>query len=409
VEAPGSPPSCHLTDLPTESCVDALDARVGALSADLHFERVEWDDAKAGAARSGEVTTPGHADLAVVAEGLRNHRVVYRYVAPGSCALVEGCVGASGWRRLLQFDASVKNVGGRALTIGQVDDSLDPEAMTPLRSHNIFEYSACHEHYHFSHYGEQSFGSAPGEKRAFCLQSTQRYANHESSPLVNDFGTCSFQGIEAGWGDDYIAGLDCQWIDLTDEATGAVMAPLTFSVNPDQFLCEGVPKYEEDGTLAFEPTEFMSAEGKPVDRPACRRAEGIGGNNTARVDVPLPAGSFVTSPCQREANGPLRDCGFSESGGITGCTPAGRVTLTCNVTDAARPMVLRACEASRVLATGTACVFGDALANTIVGATPTTVELDCPAGRDERETGGQFQLYAAPVLRDDAPQTVTCR
>ena len=37
-----------------------------------------------------------------------------------SCALQEACVGASGWRRLLQFDATVHNVGAEALHIGPV-------------------------------------------------------------------------------------------------------------------------------------------------------------------------------------------------------------------------------------------------------------------------------------------------
>lgn len=33
----------------------------------------------------------------------------------------EGCVSGTGWRRLLQFDASVHNLGAQALGIGDLD------------------------------------------------------------------------------------------------------------------------------------------------------------------------------------------------------------------------------------------------------------------------------------------------
>ena len=81
----------------------------------------------------------------------------------------------------------------------------------------MFEYSTCHQHYHFSHYGKFSLGFGNQHfvsKRAFCLESTSRYANNETTPLTHPY-SCHFQGIEAGWGDDYIAGIDCQWIDVS--------------------------------------------------------------------------------------------------------------------------------------------------------------------------------------------------
>lgn len=83
---------------------------------------------------------------------------------------------------------------------------------------------------------------AKGDKRAFCVESTQRYFNSESSPLVHPY-SCHNQGVAAGWGDDYIAGIECQWIDITDEAIppGGKSLPLTFEVNPEMFMCEGTP------------------------------------------------------------------------------------------------------------------------------------------------------------------------
>ncbi len=413
VERPESE-TCHLSEYPQESCVDALAAHVGRVDAALHFEHVEWDEAKAEAARIGEAPDVDGADLEVVGEALADNRVIYRYIPEDSCAVAEGCVGGTGWRRLLQFTSSVKNVGARALSIGDVDYYVEhPTMPTPLGSHNIFEPSECHGHYHFSHYAEQSFAGEKGQKRAFCLQSTQRYANHEASPLVNDYGTCEVQGIEAGWGDDYIAGLDCQWIDITGtgSAPGPTSGALTFKANPDGFLCEGVPRYDEQtGDLVFEPTSFSTADGKIVDRAVCRFVAKYADNNTASLALSLPpTGGLVTGDCRRDVLGPLRDCGFSESEGVRTCAPGQPVTLSCTVADAARPMVLRACEASAVLATGTACVFRDALANVTVGQGAATLEVTCPAARDAGEPGGQYQLYAAPLLPDDPPQQITCR
>ena len=67
--------------------------------------------AKADAYRVGEITTTKGADLQVVKEELAVNRVTYRYIPADSCSIVEGCVGAAGWRRLLQFNASAKDLG----------------------------------------------------------------------------------------------------------------------------------------------------------------------------------------------------------------------------------------------------------------------------------------------------------
>src|SRR5207342_1332130 len=95
-----------------------------------------------------------------------------------SCAIAEQCVGGKGFRRLLQFNASEKNTGTRPVDIGDVDYFFDtPDDPTPNANHHIYEYSACHMHYHFSHYATFSFGgdTGLGSKRAFCLESVARY------------------------------------------------------------------------------------------------------------------------------------------------------------------------------------------------------------------------------------------
>lgn len=413
-----APPDCHLTKpLPLEDCTGAIKNHVGHVDTQVHFERLAWDAKKADAARVEQVTNETGADLAVIGEGLDNNHITYRYIPSDSCAIAEGCVGGPGWRRLLQFDASVKNLGKKALDIGDVDYFIDGTGTT-LGDHHIYEYSACHHHYHFTHYGKFTYGAGDeqtGQKKAFCLQSTARYANNESSPLVNPYGSCAYQGIEAGWGDDYGAGLDCQWIDVTavDTSNGSVTQPLAFRSNPDQFLCEGTPSLDAEGHPTFEPTTFKTAEGDPVDRPKCDFASGWDKNNFEQRDVTIPpSGGLVTAPCTRGQVGPRRDCGFTEQQGaadLLTCTPGAEIALECSVPTMADAQVLRVCERSAALGVGVACTFRDALANTTVAPGSTaTVTLTCPAKRDDVETGGLVSLYSGPVLDGDAAQAVTC-
>lgn len=413
-----APPDCHITKpMPLEDCTGAVKNHVGHVDTKVRFERLAWDAAKADAARVEKVTHADGADLAVIGEGIDNNRLIYRYVAADSCAIAEGCVGGPGWRRLLQFDASVKNLGAKPLNIGDVDYYISG-AGTTLGDHHVYEFSQCHLHYHFSHYGKFTYGTGSeqtGQKKAFCLQSTSRYSNNESSPLTNPYGACDYQGIEAGWGDDYGAGLDCQWIDVTavNTSTGPVTQPLAFRSNPDQFLCEGTPVLDDKGNPTFVPTTFTTEMGEKVDRPACDFVGGWDDNNFGSRDVTIPpTGGLVTAPCTRGQIGPLRDCGFTEqkeTADLITCTPGAAVELECTVADPAAPAVLRVCERSAALGTGVACTFRDALANSIVpGSAPTKVTLTCPAARDAVETGGLIALFAQPLVDGDPLQKAAC-
>lgn len=403
---------CHITEHPDEDCIDALERGVGSVETAFRFERLAWDDALADEVRVGEVTNPSGADLAVIGEGLENHRIIYRYIPEDSCAMAEGCVGGSGWRRLLQFDASVKNLGAEALDIGDVDYYLE-DTDTLLGSHNIFEYSECHRHYHFSHYGDfvlEAGDEALGAKQAFCLQSTNRYSNNEHSPLTHPYGSCAYQGMQAGWGDDYGAGIECQWIDITDVAESS--SDLRFISNPDRFLCEGTAVLDEDGNLAFEETSFTTPDGDPVDRPACDFMDGWDDNNDDARPVEVPAeGGLITGACTRGQIGPLRDCGFEVgASGDDGfdCDPGSTLSLSCSVPEDAPPVVLRLCEYSRVLGQGVACVSSDALFNDVLTAGDTSFEIDCPGLRDADERGGRVSAYTAPLVPEDPAPAVVC-
>lgn len=400
-----APPDCHLTEpLPTKTCEEALTDSVGRATAVFRFERLAWSAAKADEVRVGE-QVPGGPQMRAMPEGVADHRIVYRYFPEDSCAIVEGCVGASGWRRLLQFTASVQNLGDTDMALGDVGEgSLAVE-------NKLVSPSECHGHMHFNHYGRFTFGEGGeqlGSKRAFCLESTSRYFNNEKSLLTHPY-SCSFQGTAAGWGDDYIAGLDCQWVDVTPvDSTGGATAPLTFHYNADGFLCEGALVLDAEGNPTFEPTEFLNEQGENESKFACTPLAGADDDNVATAPVTLPddQGGLLTEPCSRYQVGDKKNCGFARLGTTFACTPGETVTLACDGATEAAPAVVRACEASQVLG-GIPCLFREALGNTVAtGAI--TLEVTCPSARDASETGGLLSVFVAPVADAANVGAVTC-
>ena len=409
----GGAAGCHRTTLPTLSCIQALNAAVGTLETAVRFERLPWNEALADQIRIGEIVSDDAPDLLVVSEDLQNTRITYRYFPSNSCALAEGCVNGSGWRRLLQFDATAHNLGAAPLHIGPV------VAENPLT--NMFEYNSCHAHFHFQNYGEFQLGVASQpSKQAFCVESTSRLSNNELSPLVHPY-TCTNQGIQAGWVDEYGAGLDCQWIDITDiEIDGqSTELPLSFRFNTEQFLCEGYPVLDEAGQPVFEPSGLRNSNGLPISRPQCDFVENWDATNSGTETVTIPAvGSFVTQPCASSEQGPRRNCGFTavplptlpepaEDEATLRCTPGSTVQLSCSVNgDAAQ--VVRLCETSSALGVGTACTFNDALLNQIISGGAVELSFACPFVRDENEPGGDYALYVAPLFTGDALAEVSC-
>lgn len=404
-----------------ESCVDAIDNHIGRVEPLLRFERLPYDSFLAEEYRVGELTSPGTPDLTPLAESLDENKVVYRFIPESSCAIAEACVARSGWRRLLQFTAGVHNVGGAPLEIGAVDYFVSGEE-GDYTAHNLYEYSPCHDHYHFTHYGDfeiEGGNVVEGGKRAFCLVSTSRLSNNEVSPLFSPYSDCINQGVQAGWGDEYYAGLECQWIDITDldiAATSGV-ADLRFDFNPDGFLCEGEVIRDEAGLVSWEPAldengdQFMTASGEPVERPICNTENypDWQSNNLTEAQIAVPEnGSFVTEPCTRGQIGHLRNCGLSTLDADPGsCIPGQSVKLSCAAKEVGVPQMVRICEAS--LAIGQIpCTENEALANVVVEDTPQDITFDCPMPRDTNELGGLYGTYAAPVLPADGDPKVTC-
>lgn len=406
----------HVTVMPEQSCIEALDSHVGKIETNLVFERLPWDADLANSVRVGEISNSAGPDLKVEDSVFKTHRVVYRFVEPNSCAIAENSVGASGWRRLLQFSAADRNVGAEPLEIGDIDYYIRGNE-TELSSLGIYEYSLCHNHYHFKHYGSFTFGDEPANhKMGFCLQSTNRLSNNEDSPLTNRYSGCDFQGIEAGWVDEYKAGLEGQWVDITDVDTsaGPVSASLTFHSNPDGFLCEGTPVLDSEGKRVYEPTEFKTDHGETVYREKCDFGSGVLANNfdSYNVTVPTDGEGYVTDKCEKGEIGPLRNCGFEiVENGILNCTPGNEVELTLSIPRQSPPQVVRVCDFSFVLGTSIPCTYNGPHNAQSLGNAPVQSESEirfiCPAPLNGNEPGGKVALYFAPVLPHDIPVRVS--
>jgi hypothetical protein len=456
--------------LPTETCEQALTSHMGLERTTIRFDRL--DPAANGEdllkkIRVGDPSGKPGADLGVRKDSLNQNRILWRYIGSSSCEMKEenNCVGGAGWRRVLEFDAVGHNVGTKPIHIGPVNYLVNASTTTQNDAHGIFQYSACHHHFHFSHYGTFMLngGTTTNRKNGFCLESTTRLSNNEWSPLETQYGRCTIQGVEVGWGDEYEAGITCQWIDITDVGAGKI--DLGFHSNPDKFLCEGSLE-DARGKPTFSPVDkrgnptpvsvvdeatgwenAIGPDGKPlmftpktldgavagppknVEIPKCKAAEGVFANNEASVPVDVNAhAGLVASACKRDGQvGAYRDCGWQHETPATPtaaheCTPSSAVHVQCT-TGASAPQVVRFCEASRDPKIGGSmdCMYMDALrqnpllpnvspAASVVVAPGQTVDLTfaCPAAREGIETGGSYSIYTGAYVAGGSAEGVTC-
>jgi hypothetical protein len=247
-------------------------------------------------------------DLIVVEETATNSLFISRETfAPDSCALAEECVGGPGERRLLKFSTETANVGPMDVILGNPTEDQG------------FEFSSCHGHYHFEGYAQYQLKNdagyvvATGHKQAFCLlDSTQIQGNR--SPQFH----CGFQGITSGWADIYGAGLDCQWVDITDVPNGDYV--LSISINPEQTIAES--NYD---------------------------------NNVVNIPVTIGDDPAVTDPCTQ--TGPGRNCGWNIDENYVGVSCEPGTSLSASCCDCEGDTVIRACEGE------TSCTAGSALGN----------------------------------------------
>jgi len=147
-----------------------------------------------------------------------------------SCALFENCIGGVGERKLLKMTFTTINQG--------FGDLISPD---PKTRPDIFQYSPCHNHYHFQDFAiidlKDDRGNivVPGSKLGFCMEDTERVYTSPAFPCYRAYD-CGFQGIQSGWADVYGSSLDCNWIDVTGIPDGTYN--IYIEVNPKRLFDE---------------------------------------------------------------------------------------------------------------------------------------------------------------------------
>ncbi|XP_062612834.1 uncharacterized protein LOC134274574 isoform X2 [Saccostrea cucullata] len=154
------------------------------------------------------------------------------------CAMEENCLAPSAYeaqrsrywrqstRRLLRFSSVVKNIG-----------TAD---FKPMTDRSQWEWHACHMHYHsmdvFAHYDimdQNGNRVAEGLKASFCLEDSACNPGIFPKYSCQNYGQ---QGISVGCSDNYMADIDCQWVDITDLKPGEYIFKV--EVNPKMLVAE---------------------------------------------------------------------------------------------------------------------------------------------------------------------------
>lgn len=180
------------------------------------------------------------ADIYADGEYLRDTMlIVNETFSESSCELFEECINAPGDRRLLKFGLRTPNDGEGDLFLGNTpceEGDDDPEcAAVP---EDLYLYSSCHAHYHFTSYASyrlldaEGRVAATGHKQAFCLMDLEGPQGQGDEDIYD----CGYQGIQSGWADIYDNYLPCQWIDVTDVGPGDYRLEIT--LNTDRALAE---------------------------------------------------------------------------------------------------------------------------------------------------------------------------
>ena len=294
--------------------------------------------------------------------------IVEQTFAADACELDpdEACVGAEGLRRLLHFSVETPNIGDADMVLGM--PSLENEA---------FQYSECHDHFHFSGYAAyellDSTGSsiAVGRKQAFCLLDSNIFDTEDPTVSQTPRYQCSFQGIQRGWADVYHSRLPCQFLDITGLADGDYM--LRLELNRER----GLEESNYNNNVALLP-----------------------------ITIGAPGLSSPTEACPperapRDFESENRECGW-RSDGVFPCTPGNPVSVGCSqhcgsfsLGDCTGDPMLRVCDATR--ADGN-CSYPAAIGfdNDVCGeACPIAFDSECPAS-------GMIEVFSAPRTQGSA-------
>lgn len=170
------------------------------------------------------LAAPAFADPDLILDG--NYAAAtttqYFWTFPANdCRVLEGSAPA-GYHKLLTFGIETANIGLSDLVVGS------PKRNDPAN----WEYSACHDHWHFKNYVQYQLydlnGVAVGSgvKESFCIEDTDPYLS-TAGPRAHY--TCKRQGISAGWADIYTAGLQYVTIDGLPAGQYTLVATVNFA------------------------------------------------------------------------------------------------------------------------------------------------------------------------------------
>jgi hypothetical protein len=141
-------------------------------------------------------------------------------------------------------------------------------------------------------------------------------------------------------------------------------------VNPDDFICEGLPIIEPQvRRIAWEKTAFKSSSNHTVYREACKYTSNYKENNNLQTFVNyVGINTIVTLPCKRrETLSPVKDCGFEVQHDNLRCHPNKKSNIRI-MNRGSTQAIVRLCESSQVLGHSIACEYVNALANQYVFA-----------------------------------------
>ena len=276
----------------------------------------------------------------------------------------EACIGGPGDRTLLHFSVETPNIGNADMILG-----------APSPGNDQFQYSQCHEHFHFLGYAEydllDSAGNpvAVGQKQAFCLLDSEKFLTNDPTVSNQSHYWCGDQGIQRGWSDVYHSRLPCQYVDVTDTPSGDYT--LRISINNGGTL----PELTMDNNIAEIPVT-------------------IGDPNLA-----TPTEACETGFDTHTSDGLNRECGWTQ-GEAFSCSPGKKFTIGCaascmGIGSCTGDPMMRVCDATRPDGN---CSFPAAIdSNDDACGTqcPLVFNETCPAS-------GEIVVYHAPFSVGDA-------
>lgn len=188
-------------------------------------------------------------DLIVQSSATQNSwRVKDEFLSASFCSVEEGNI-TPGNRRVLRFTVTTPNVGDADVFVGSPKQHMDPNGDGSTADQDgMFEFSTCHDHFHFQNYATYRLIDATGKewrsaKRGFCMLDTDPYnAGTQKQVGTRNYVNCGtqsidgFQGVSHGWADSYVWQLAGQYFVL-DGGDGQPAVPpgaytLEIEVNP---------------------------------------------------------------------------------------------------------------------------------------------------------------------------------